>query len=247
MSHPKTGCLICGKDLEYFEPPRRMKCEICGADFESEAACLDGHFICDDCHRQDGYAVISKFAQTAAETDPLAIARRMMSDSQINMHGPEHHYLVVAALLAAYKNAGGSLDFGKSLALARQRAQKVPGGICGHWGCCGAAVASGIFVSLITGATPLSVQEWSLANQMTSLSLQAIAANGGPRCCKRNSYLAILTAAKYVKEHFQLDLAATEQPPSCSFFGGNPSCKKEACLFFPGSEGKPGAQSAFRL
>lgn len=30
-----------------------------------------------------------------------------------HMHGPEHHIMVGAALLTAYKNAGGDIDLGK--------------------------------------------------------------------------------------------------------------------------------------
>ena len=29
---------------------------------------------------------------------------------------------------------------------------------------------------------------------------------GGPRCCKRDSYLAILTAIDFVKEHFDVEM-----------------------------------------
>ena len=62
----------------------------------------------------------------------------------------------------------------------RNRGAQVPGGICGLWGTCGAAVSTGIFVSLITGASPLSGKEWGLCNEMTSRSLGAIAKTGGP-------------------------------------------------------------------
>ena len=70
--------------------------------------------------------------------------------------------LVGSALLAAYKNAGGELDLDAALEEMRNRGAQVPGGICGLWGTCGAAVSTGIFVSLITGASPLSGKEWGL-------------------------------------------------------------------------------------
>lgn len=43
------------------------------------------------------------------------------------MHGPEHHILVGAALLAAYKNAGGKVDsFEDALEEMRHRGSEYP-------------------------------------------------------------------------------------------------------------------------
>ena len=36
------------------------------------------------------------------------------------------------------------------------RATDIKGGFCGFYGNCGAAVGTGIYVSIITGATPLT-------------------------------------------------------------------------------------------
>jgi len=232
METHKSGCLICGKPLRYFDPAAKLKCGICGREFESDVFCEEEHFVCDGCHSQAGYESISRLALSTGSRNPLLIAREMMENNFINMHGPEHHYLVIAALLAAYKNSGGLIDLAKLLSTARKRAEKVPGGICGFWGACGAAIGSGIFISLVTGATPLSVDEWRLANLMTSRSLDSIARNGGPRCCKRNTYLAILSAVDFVRENMGLSLERPEAPV-CSFFGGNPNCRKRACVFFP--------------
>ncbi len=231
MVFHKTGCLVCGKNLQYFQTARTLKCEICGLEFESAAACEDQHFVCDQCHAGAGLDSITSLALEAESGNPVAIANKMMKNPLINMHGPEHHYLVVAALLAAYKNSGGDIDLPAALTEARQRAGKVPGGICGYWGCCGAAIGSGIFVSLITGATPMSAEEWRLANTMTSLSLEAIAMNGGPRCCKRDTYLAITTAAGLVRERLGLDMEVSELIV-CPFYKGNSSCRKRACPFY---------------
>lgn len=232
MGFHKTGCLICGRDLHYSKQPQTLECEICGREFESDVSCEERHFVCDQCHARPGYESITRLARQTESRDPAAIAREMMESDFINMHGPEHHYLIVAALLAAYKNLGGEVDLEKTLPLAAQRAEKVPGGICGNWGSCGAGIGAGIFTSLVTGATPLSVDEWRLANEMTSTSLGVIARNGGPRCCKRNTYLSVLTAVDFVAGKLGVHM---EKPETiqCSFFGNNPSCKKEACLFYP--------------
>ena len=70
------------------------------------------------------------------------------------------------------------------------RGKAVPGGVCGFWGACGAGISAGMFISIISGATPLKNEPWGLANKMTSKALDAIGSIGGPRCCKRDSYMA---------------------------------------------------------
>jgi hypothetical protein len=156
----------------------------------------------------------------------------MMKNPFVNTHGPEHHYLVVAALLAAYKNVGGKIDLDKSLSKAQQRAKDVPGGSCGMWGCCGAGTGTGIFISIVTEATPLSIEEWGLANLMTAESLMDISRNGGPRCCKRNTLLSIERGIEFTEKHLNLKM---EKPQNiqCPFFKNNPTCKKKKCLYYP--------------
>ena len=43
-------------------------------------------------------------------------------------------------------------------------------------------------------------EAWGHSNLMTSRSLARLGEIGGPRCCKRNSYLSILTAVDYIEE-----------------------------------------------
>ena len=232
MKKHTENCITCGQELVYFETARAMQCQICGKQNESNTACAAGHYVCDACHAERGFLGITRLAGGAASCNPVEIVDAMMRDSSINMHGPEHHYLIVAALLAAYANAGGVVELGKALHNAEQRAKKVPGGICGMWGSCGAGIATGIFTSLITGASPLSEREWSLANRMTSRSLAIIAENGGPRCCKRNTYLAVTHAVGFVKETFGIAMEVPEQI-ACEFSHRNKQCRKEKCLYHP--------------
>ena len=229
----ETGCVICGKDLVYFSPAKTLECSMCGERFETNASCADAHFVCDACHAQPGLLSITSHALTMDSKDPVTIAVRMMKEKPIHMHGPEHHYLIVAALLCAYKNSGGSVDLEKALRAARQRSKNVPGGACGMWGSCGAGIGAGIFISIITEATPLSVEEWGQANLATAKSLFDIAQNGGPRCCKRNTWLSILSAVDITKEITGVQMEK-KTDVKCSFFTKNPTCKKGKCLFYPG-------------
>lgn len=236
------GCIICGKPLVYFDEARTMRCQLCGSQHTSSAACQDGHFVCDSCHSQKGFAFIYSFASQTQSKNPASIATAMMNDSSINMHGPEHHFLVAAALLSAYKNAGGNIDLPKALTAAAGRAKSVPGGICGMWGACGAGISAGIFVSIATGATPLSGLQWSLANRITSQCLAAIADNGGPRCCKRNTYLAITCAVSFAARHLDVQMAQSSGI-RCRYWGKNPQCRRQQCLYYGEPPASNGAAS----
>ena len=231
MERHAENCMICGKSLVYHYSAQTNSCYICGKSGDSNACCEEGHYICDDCHSERGALAITLEAGSTISKNPVEIAAEIMKNAAISMHGPEHHYLVAASLLAAYKNAGGHLDLGDALQSALQRAKKVPGGVCGFWGSCGAGISTGIFISIITEATPLSENPWSLANRMTSLSLAVIAENGGPRCCKRNTNIAICQAAAFIKEFFGI---AFELPQriTCEFSHRNDQCRKNKCLYY---------------
>ena len=105
------------------------------------------------------------------------------------------------------------------------------GGFCGFQGDCGAAVGVGIFISVMTGSTPLSVREWRLSYLATGRALITIAENGGPRCCKRNSFLALEEACKFVREQFDITLPVS-QNVKCDFTDLNRQCIKEKCRYY---------------
>ncbi len=67
-----------------------------------------------------------------------------------------------------------------------------------------------MFVSIISKSNPLAEEEWGLSNLMTSASLAAIGKIGGPRCCKRDSFLAIGTAVDFVLENFGVKMEKTK-------------------------------------
>ena len=156
-----------------------------------------------------------------------------MRNPNMKMHGPEHHFLVPAVLLAAYYNIKQDYrEKATKIRMAKKRAEQILGGFCGFYGNCGAAVGTGIFVSLITDATPLSVTDWKLANLATAKSLFSVAEHGGPRCCKRNTFLAILKAADFVKENFGVSFKINKEL-KCAFYPLNNECLQEKCPFHP--------------
>ena len=166
-------CLICGAPMAYRQEAVLMECCICHKKEPSLARCVRGHYVCDACHTS-GMDTLMSVCLNETSKDPVAIIKRLMAQPFCHMHGPEHHTMVGAALLTAYKNAGGEVDLEQRLQAMLQRGKQIPGGVCGFWGACGAGISSGIFVSLITGSSPLATEAWGLSNLMTSKSLGAI-------------------------------------------------------------------------
>lgn len=227
-----NACLTCGEQLQYLENAQSMKCVLCHIESLSNAKCVNGHYVCDECHSKKGIEGILNTCHKSESMNPIEIAVSIMENPYIYMHGPEHHILVGASLLTAYANGGGTIDLEAALAEMVIRGKQVPGGVCGLHGCCGAAVSTGIYYSIITQCTPLSEKEWQMANLMTAAALTAIAQHGGPRCCKRDSFLAIMEAAAYTEKNIgiKMDLPARVV---CRFFKENNECLKEQCLFYP--------------
>ena len=122
--HPEE-CLICKAPLEYLVRDEDMECAICHKKESSKTRCVNGHYVCNDCHTQ-GMDTIFGLCLAETSADPAAILRRMMDLSFCHMHGPEHHVMVGAALLTAYKNAGGKLDLESALREMYSRGKAVP-------------------------------------------------------------------------------------------------------------------------
>lgn len=226
------SCLICGEELEYFQTEREMECVYCHRTFMSKTACKNGHYVCDECHSHTALRNIVKTCMRSQSKNPLEIADALMHDPYVHMHGPENHVLVGSALLTAYHNAGGIIDLETALSEMVARGRKVPGGACGFWGCCGAAVSVGMFFSIISDATPLTKESWGNANIMTSNALGAIGAIGGPRCCKRNAFLAIQQAVTFIADKMNIRMELP-QHIVCSFSAKNRQCIGTRCPFNP--------------
>ena len=224
----KEECLICQAPLEYLEQDISMECAICRKRENSKTRCVNGHYICNECHTQGMDSIIGLcLAETSK--NPIEIIDRIMDQPFCHMHGPEHHVFVGSALLTAFKNAGGNIDLHPALLEMMSRGRSVPGGACGFWGACGAGISTGIFLSIISHSTPLTAAPLGDANQMTAAALGQIGAIGGPRCCKRNSYLSILAAIDFVKDRFQIQM---EKPVVvCRHPSQNNQCIGKRCPF----------------
>lgn len=126
----KTGCLVCGAELLYNAPSLERICHYCGVQLQGSVACENGHFVCDACHSGSANDLIERYAAASKSLEAVSMAKTLMRDARIKMHGPEHHFLVPAVLLAAYCNATGRPQEEKSemILKARKRAEEVKGG-----------------------------------------------------------------------------------------------------------------------
>ena len=224
----KEECLICNAPLEYLEKDEPMECAICHRKENSRTRCVNGHFVCNECHTRGVDSVIWLCLEETSK-NPVEIVTMLMSQPFCHMHGPEHHVMVGAALLTAYKNAGGEIDLPAALIEMVNRGKSVPGGACGFWGACGAGISAGIFISILSKSTPLTNEPFALSNQMTSTALGRIAEVGGPRCCKRDSFLSILAAIDFVADNFDITMEKSEI--ICSYSQQNNQCIGRRCPF----------------
>ncbi len=232
--HNKTNCLICANPLLYKNEAQLKSCFYCRREYETNTFCQEGHFVCDICHSANANEIIKSFCLTSPESyiNPLQIANKIAKHHSIKMHGPEHHFLVPAVLLTAFYNASNQRHkLIKKIQQAEQRAKNVLGGFCGFYGTCGAAIGTGVFISLITDSTPLSTKTWKWSNLNTANVLEKIAHAGGPRCCKRDTFIAIENTVDFINEHFDVKLPKNETQ-ICEFTSLNKECKRKGCKFY---------------
>lgn len=178
--------------------------------------------------------------ETRRAEESMSVTRmltRLMDLEGLPMHCPYHHFIVPAALLtqsAVFEKRDVS-ELSAWLDLAEERAKTVPAGFCGECGTCGSAVGVGMFLSIYTGATPKSVENWQQANEITGICLQKIAVYPGPRCCKRTSFLAVNEGVPYLNEKLGLEFTI-ETDPSCTYHNRNAECLEGECPFYEGGE-----------
>ncbi|MDK2805743.1 MAG: hypothetical protein PWQ94_907 [Thermoanaerobacterium sp.] len=218
------NCMICGKPLMYLEKPVLKKCEYCGTEELTLAHCMDGHYVCDKCHAKDGIEVIKDYCLSTNSKDPMEIVENIMSDARIPMHGPEHHALVPAAIVAAYKNLTGKASDDDVLE-AINRGKEIPGGACGYYGACGAGVGIGVAISVIYKATPLTPLKRTKAHLAVASALKSIGEAGGARCCKKCTRISIEEAVEFFEKELNVKFPTTfERTDDCNYSKRNREC-----------------------
>lgn len=171
---------------------------------------------------------ILKFTDTK---NPIIIAKSLMHNDFVDIHGPEHHFLDGAAFLCAFKNAGGDIDLSLCLDELAKRSKTMPGAMCGYWGICGSVASVGAALSIIHNTGPLSTDDFYKDNmEYTSQVISAMNKIGGARCCKRNAYISLSIVVNFVKQKYNVNMEI--QKINCEFSPQNMQCLKSKCPFY---------------
>jgi 7,8-dihydro-6-hydroxymethylpterin dimethyltransferase len=221
-----NNCGVCARLLVYATNSVTKICALCGKEEKTSIYCPAGHYVCDACHCKAALEVLKQILNSSKTTDPAAILEQVMSHPAVPMHGPEHHVIVPAAIVAAVRNSKHPLPE-NAIETVLERASNVPGGWCGLYGDCGAAVGAGIAVSVLTEATPLTGKQRTLAMASTSQALSRML-DEQPRCCKRASRIAIQSAVDFLRDHLGINLPQAEKV-RCSYPLRNLQCAREKC------------------
>jgi MoaA/NifB/PqqE/SkfB family radical SAM enzyme/ubiquinone/menaquinone biosynthesis C-methylase UbiE len=223
------GCLVCGGEVRYLPRPEPATCHYCGTTGTTEVSCAT-HFVCDHCHLKDGLEVIKRVCTTSGEKDLYALLHLLRSHPTLAMHGPEHHAMIPGVILAAYRNNGGKLSADR-ITTGIDRGSRIPGGVCGFWGGCGAGLGVGIAFAVIMEATPLSPGARQQAQKITARVLARLAETKGARCCRREALGALREATIIADEILGITLPIKDERP-CDQSDLNQECIRKACGFW---------------
>lgn len=164
--------------------------------------------------------------------DPIELSVDIMNNDLVRMHGPEHHFIVPAVLVTClhnYKNDNENLA--EKLEIADKRAKIETPRVCTFkQGSCGAAQGTGVFMSMYLGRDEMDEDSWSPSNEIIAESLKRVDESHGPRCCKRDTYMALETAVKYLRDKFAVNLPSSEA--KCTFSLRNDGCGHEDCEYY---------------
>ena len=222
------GCAVCGAPLVYAERAVQETCALCGRDFLSPVRCKNEHYICDACHSADILTQVERLLQNSAEEDPVRLLKQIFDLPDLKMHGPEYHSIVPAVLVAAYQNKNGTRDE-SAIREAIRRGKDVKGGSCGFHGICGAAAGTGVALSVMEKATPMSDGARGNTLAMSGQALLAVSRHGGPRCCKRDAVTSVRTFMKH-SEYFD---GVKPARLVCKQFMKNKDCLGIRCPYYP--------------
>mgnify|MGYP006274261931 CR=1 FL=1 len=227
----RADCMVCGAPLQYRTAAEPQACHYCGQTSPANALCAEGHFVCDACHGEDALEVIRHLLVHSTECDLIALLDRIRRHRAVPIHGPEHHSLVPGILVAAYRNAGGSVGEAE-IEQAIRRGATIAGGSCAFLGICGAAAGVGTGFSILLGATPYDGGKRQQVQQAVTAALADIASLDAPRCCQRDCWIALRKAAELSPALLDIPLRA-DAPLPCRQAAHNAECIGGRCPLWP--------------
>lgn len=228
--------MICGAPVEYAQQAAERTCSCCGKASRGHAACTAGHFVCEACHGKDARTIIEELSLASNDTDPVALAERMMSLPGLPMLGCEHALIACGALMAALRNSPygkNSITDDRIREVFERTTAQAKGGFCALTGVCGIAPAIGACFSVFLGAACGSDKEQKIVMEAVTRTARAITGLTGPSCCKAYVRAAVAEAVAFFSERFGIVLPVQEALPHCLHSERHPhGCRQEKCPYY---------------
>ncbi len=228
----KNTCILCGEETHRLSEMHDRRCDFCGQIKSIPVECENFHCICSDCLAMTPNQYVKSMCMKYKGINPIELAVEIMNSPLIRMHGAEHHFIVPAVLTTCVHNLNvleGSLA--DKLEKIERRAERETPRVCSYeLNTCGAAIGTGVFISTYLNHELQDEDEWSLSNQIVAESIKRVAESGGPRCCKRDTYLSIEAAVAFLNDKFAIDLPLSDA--KCTFSLRNRTCRHEECQFY---------------
>ncbi|MCD6585893.1 MAG: methyltransferase domain-containing protein [Desulfobacteraceae bacterium] len=224
-----AGCMVCGSPLTYLENNQQKKCAFCGIAKTANAVCENGHFVCDDCHSSSAIDIVRLICLNTDETDMIDLFNMIRCHPSIPLHGPEYHFIVPGVIVATYRNLGGKVS-DTDIQTAIDRGKTIPGGVCGFWGGCGAALGTGTAFAVLLKGNPIKARERKIVQQITGIIINKINKLEAARCCQRESWTALKMAAELSKQYLEIPLRA-DGATHCTQQSKNKECMGKGCPY----------------
>jgi hypothetical protein len=230
---PNQGlCQFCSAERSVVPEDIDVLCSICGTLLSGAIVCTAGHAICRECAMLPAVEVIERYCRTTKERDPQAIVEILMGHSEVRLQGADHHFLVPAALIAAYANSiGDETERDLRLHEAKILAKCADEGQCGSSGRCGAATGSGIFFQVFARSSEFADFEKQWSTRAVSRTLERIGDDVHHRCCKMDTSLAVLEATQFLFETTGVRIGV-QTHRSCGLSKLNKECLATSCPFY---------------
>ncbi|MDO5844310.1 MAG: DUF5714 domain-containing protein [Methanocorpusculum sp.] len=234
--HLQLFCPVCGKDIEHGRSSRSGICGVCGKEYSSYYFCPEGHNICDKCFIDALLDKISPDLKKLKTRDPIEAGFAIMNSAGFPIKGCAHYLVPPIAILIAYSNIAKDKIFtDRGRAIFDEAFDKSPMSLCRINGSCGIPYACGETLTLLMPYLKMQFKDGAIGNKLTTECLTVVAKNNEElgKCCVRNTYLSILTTAKFFDKYMWVEM---ELPTiiKCRYSKHNPKCKKEDCKFYNG-------------
>ncbi len=224
-----SGCMVCGSPLTYFENDRQIKCSFCGVVKTANAECKNGHFVCDNCHSSNAIDIVRLICLNTDKTDMIDLFNMIRCHPSIPLHGPEYHFIVPGVIVATYRNLGGQVS-DNDIQTAIDRGKTIPGGVCAFWGGCGAALGVGAAFAVLLKGNPIKAGERKTVQQITGIIINRINKLEAARCCQREAWTALETAAELSTQYLEIPMRA-EGATNCTQQSKNKECMGKGCPY----------------